>query len=44
VLRISERGRVRGDRVLCFTNGVVEEHKSGGEEFGEDQLIDCVNR
>jgi serine phosphatase RsbU (regulator of sigma subunit) len=44
VPRISELGLVRGDRVLCFTDGVVEEHKSGGEEFGEDQLIDCVNQ
>ncbi|MEU2334831.1 PP2C family protein-serine/threonine phosphatase [Streptomyces sp. NPDC006654] len=41
--RVSELGLVPGDRVLCFTDGVVEEHKSGGEEFGEDQLIDCVN-
>ncbi|MFF4966146.1 PP2C family protein-serine/threonine phosphatase [Streptomyces sp. NPDC001037] len=41
--RISELGLVPGDRVLCFTDGVVEEHRSGGEEFGEDQLIDCVN-
>ncbi len=44
VPRISELGLARGDRVLCFTDGVVEEHKSGGEEFGEEQLIDCVNR
>ncbi|GGX18427.1 hypothetical protein GCM10010297_44870 [Streptomyces malachitofuscus] len=42
--RVSELGLVPGDRVLCFTDGVVEEHKSGGEEFGEDQLIDCVNQ
>ncbi|MFE2265434.1 PP2C family protein-serine/threonine phosphatase [Streptomyces griseosporeus] len=42
--RISGLGLVPGDRVLCFTDGVVEEHKSGGEEFGEDQLIDCVNQ
>ncbi len=41
--RVSELGLVPGDRVLCFTDGVVEEHKRGGEEFGEDQLIDCVN-
>ncbi|MGW2208003.1 PP2C family protein-serine/threonine phosphatase [Streptomyces sp. NPDC001781] len=44
VPRISELELVPGDRVLCFTDGVVEEHKSGGEEFGEDQLIDCVNQ
>ncbi|WP_030643905.1 PP2C family protein-serine/threonine phosphatase [Streptomyces flaveus] len=42
--RISELELGPGDRVLCFTDGVVEEHESGGEEFGEDQLIDCVNQ
>ncbi|MFI2036630.1 SpoIIE family protein phosphatase [Streptomyces bottropensis] len=41
--RVSELGPVPMDRVLCFTDGVVEEHRSGGEQFGEDQLIDCVN-
>ncbi|MBC2863941.1 PP2C family protein-serine/threonine phosphatase [Streptomyces mexicanus] len=43
VPQVSELGLVRGDRVLCFTDGVIEEHTSGGEEFGEQQLIDCVN-
>ncbi|WP_183064110.1 PP2C family protein-serine/threonine phosphatase [Streptomyces sp. gCLA4] len=33
-----------GDRVLCFTDGLIEEHKSGQEEFGEKQLIDWVNQ
>ncbi|QES06885.1 serine/threonine-protein phosphatase [Streptomyces venezuelae] len=33
-----------GDRVLCFTDGLVEEHESGQEQFGEDQLIDWVNQ
>ncbi|MGW1025106.1 PP2C family protein-serine/threonine phosphatase [Streptomyces sp. NPDC002577] len=42
--RISELGLERGDRVLCFTDGLIEEHKTGGQEFGEDQLIDCVNQ
>ncbi|MEW2285229.1 GAF domain-containing SpoIIE family protein phosphatase [Streptomyces sp. NPDC047841] len=42
--RISELGLQHGDRVLCFTDGLIEEHQTGGEEFGEDQLIDCVNR
>ncbi|MEU9796826.1 PP2C family protein-serine/threonine phosphatase [Streptomyces sparsogenes] len=42
--RISELGLERGDRVLCFTDGLIEERKSGGEEFGEDQLINCVNQ
>ncbi|MEU0965573.1 PP2C family protein-serine/threonine phosphatase [Streptomyces sp. NPDC005917] len=42
--RISELVLERGDRVLCFTDGLIEEHRTGGEEFGEDQLIDCVNQ
>ncbi|MFG2666403.1 PP2C family protein-serine/threonine phosphatase [Streptomyces sp. NPDC048387] len=33
-----------GDRVLCFTDGLIEEHESGQEQFGEDQLIDWVNQ
>ncbi|KJS55569.1 phosphatase [Streptomyces rubellomurinus subsp. indigoferus] len=41
---ISERALRHGDRVLCFTDGLVEEREPGGEQFGEDQLIDWVNR
>ena len=33
-----------GDRVLCFTDGLIEEHATGQEQFGEDQLIDWVNQ
>ncbi|MGW1136921.1 PP2C family protein-serine/threonine phosphatase [Streptomyces zhihengii] len=33
-----------GDRVLFFTDGLVEEHQSGREQFGEDQLIAWVNQ
>ncbi|MEU9142605.1 PP2C family protein-serine/threonine phosphatase [Streptomyces sp. NPDC048349] len=33
-----------GDRVLCFTDGLIEEHESGQEQFGEEQLIDWVNQ
>lgn len=31
-----------GDRVLCFTDGLVEEHLAGGEEFGLPQVIDVI--
>lgn len=41
--RISERSLRRGDRVLCFTDGLIEEHEAGEEQFGEEQLISCVN-
>ncbi|MBW8796283.1 MAG: serine/threonine-protein phosphatase [Streptomyces sp.] len=42
--RISELGLERGDRVLCFSDGLVEEHKMSRKEFGENQLITCVNK
>jgi serine phosphatase RsbU (regulator of sigma subunit) len=31
-----------GDRVLFFTDGVVEERLDGGEQFGEDRLRDLL--
>ncbi|WP_030693998.1 PP2C family protein-serine/threonine phosphatase [Streptomyces globisporus] len=42
--QVSEVTLTPGDRILCFTDGLVEEHESGQEEFGEDQLIDWVHR
>ncbi len=33
-----------GDRLLCFTDGLFEEHQAGGEQFGEEQLIEWTNR
>ncbi|TXS49871.1 PP2C family protein-serine/threonine phosphatase [Streptomyces sp. t39] len=42
--RVSRVTLEPGDRVLCFTDGLVEEHQSGQEQFGEDQLVDWVNR
>ncbi|MFB7950230.1 PP2C family protein-serine/threonine phosphatase [Kitasatospora phosalacinea] len=41
---VSERELRHGDRVLCFTDGLVEERGAGGEQFGEEQLIDWVDR
>ncbi|CAL9525840.1 hypothetical protein SUDANB105_03917 [Streptomyces sp. enrichment culture] len=40
---VGELGLERGDRVLCFTDGLVEEHAVGEEQFGEEQLIDWVD-
>ncbi|MCX4635142.1 serine/threonine-protein phosphatase [Streptomyces sp. RPA4-5] len=42
--QISEQMLQRGDRVLCFTDGLIEEHQTGEEQFGEEQLIHWVNR
>lgn len=33
-----------GDQVLCFTDGLIEEHHSGGEQFGEEQLIERAHQ
>jgi hypothetical protein len=40
--RVSEQMLRRGDRVLCFTDGLIEEHQAGGQQFGLEQLIDIV--
>ncbi|MFI6765964.1 PP2C family protein-serine/threonine phosphatase [Streptomyces sp. NPDC050355] len=42
--QVSEQRLQRGDRVLCFTDGLIEEHKAGEEQFGEEQLVHWVNR
>ncbi|MCK9900408.1 serine/threonine-protein phosphatase [Frankia sp. Cpl3] len=40
--QISEQMLWRGDRVLFFTDGLIEEHETGGEQFGEERLINSV--
>ncbi|MFI9649163.1 PP2C family protein-serine/threonine phosphatase [Streptomyces sp. NPDC052040] len=42
--RMNEMRLERGDRLLCFTDGLVEEHETGEEQFGEGQLIEWVNQ
>ncbi|MGW1024868.1 PP2C family protein-serine/threonine phosphatase [Streptomyces sp. NPDC002577] len=42
--RVREHVLQRGDRVLCYTDGIIEERVAGGEPFGEERLIRCVNR
>ena len=42
--QISEQVLRRGDRVLFFTDGAIEEHKPGGEQFGQERLIEFVER
>jgi len=36
---VSEVTLEPGDRVLFFTDGIIEEHRAGGEQFGEPRLI-----
>ncbi|CAL9405942.1 hypothetical protein SUDANB1_01552 [Streptomyces sp. enrichment culture] len=42
--RIKQHTLRPGDRVLCYTDGIIEERVDGGEPFGEERLIGCVNR
>ncbi|MEV0304967.1 PP2C family protein-serine/threonine phosphatase [Streptomyces prasinus] len=42
--QMSEMKLVPGDRLLCYTDGLIEEHATGEEQFGEEHLIDWVNQ
>jgi serine phosphatase RsbU (regulator of sigma subunit) len=39
---ISEEQLSRGDRVLFFTDGVIEEHRPGEEQFGQERFVSFV--
>jgi serine phosphatase RsbU (regulator of sigma subunit) len=41
---ITERTLEQGDRVLFFTDGLIEEHQHGGAQFGETRLRDLIER
>ena len=28
-----------GDRLFCITDGVIDAHRPGGEDFGRDRLV-----
>ncbi|MEV4003601.1 PP2C family protein-serine/threonine phosphatase [Actinomadura sp. NPDC049753] len=42
--QINHRRLLPGDRVLAYTDGLVEEHTAGGTLFGEDRLIATIER
>ena len=42
--QVSEELLEPGDRVLFFTDGITEEHLTGGELFGEARLIDLLEK
>jgi len=42
--RVREHALQQGDRVLCYTDGIIEERVADGEPFGEERLIRCINR
>ncbi|NKZ02783.1 PP2C family protein-serine/threonine phosphatase [Actinomadura latina] len=42
--RVNHRRLRPGDRVLTYTDGLIEEHTTGGEQFGEQRLIATIER
>ncbi|WP_396450677.1 PP2C family protein-serine/threonine phosphatase [Actinomadura sp.] len=42
--QINTRQLRRGDRILAYTDGLVEEHTTGGTLFGEARLIATIER
>ncbi|SEC29563.1 PP2C family protein-serine/threonine phosphatase [Streptomyces melanosporofaciens] len=44
VPQISDQALSRGDRILFFTDGLIEEHRTGEEQFGEERMLEFVDR
>ncbi|KAK1180562.1 PP2C family protein-serine/threonine phosphatase [Streptomyces sp. NBS 14/10] len=42
--QVSDQALSRGDRILFFTDGLIEEHRTGEKQFGEERLLDFVDR
>jgi len=32
-----------GDRLFCITDGVVDSHRPGGDDFGEQRLVGLLS-
>jgi len=41
---VTERMLERGDRVLFFTDGLIEEHQAGGAQFGQTRMRELIER
>ncbi|MGZ5406059.1 MAG: PP2C family protein-serine/threonine phosphatase, partial [Nocardioides sp.] len=41
---VTEKMLERGDRVLFYTDGLIEEHQKGGAEFGETRMRALIER
>jgi serine phosphatase RsbU (regulator of sigma subunit) len=41
---VTERTLRRGDRVLFYTDGLIEEHIRGGAEFGDTRMREVIER
>jgi hypothetical protein len=42
--QVSTTRLVKGDRVMFYTDGLIEEHRLGGEQFGEARMINAIER
>ncbi|MER8155886.1 PP2C family protein-serine/threonine phosphatase [Streptomyces sp. NPDC094472] len=42
--QINDQLLSRGDRILFFTDGLIEEHRAGEEQFGEERMLEFVDR
>ena len=43
-MEVTETSLEQGDRVLLYTDGVVDAHEPGGEPFGEERLSELLSR
>ncbi|GAC1586263.1 MAG: PP2C family protein-serine/threonine phosphatase [Acidimicrobiales bacterium] len=42
LVEVAEHVLISGDRLFCITDGVVDAHRPGGEDFGEERLIELL--
>jgi hypothetical protein len=42
--KVSSTQLIKEDRVMFYTDGLTEEHRLGGEQFGEARMINAIER